>query len=69
MTEPLPPYTIAVYKHKNYELIAVKRLSGYWDIVGTDEYWFDSDEQLFEEWPELMIVGEGIWPHENRTSG
>ena len=65
MTTELPPYTVAVYRpfpNPRQELVAIKRLSGHWDIVGTGEYWFDTDEELFEEWPEVMIVGEGIWP-------
>jgi hypothetical protein len=64
MISPLPPYTIAVYKTQRRELVAVKRISGHWDIAGLEE-WFESDEELFEAWPDLEIIGEGIWPQEN----
>lgn len=64
---PLPPYTVAVYKHYplygNKELVAVKRIGGHWDVIGAD-FWFNSDEELFEEWPEVEIIGLGIWQGE-----
>lgn len=65
MTDPLPPYTVAVYKQGDYEDIAIKRLTGYWDLVGRGDFWFDSDQEMFDAWPTVEILGEGIWPQEN----
>lgn len=62
MTSNLPPYTIAIFWDRGFENVAIKRLSGHWDLVGTGSYWFDTDEELFEAWPTVEIVGEGIWP-------
>lgn len=65
MSSPLPPYTVAVYTERGFnpgrELIAVKRIGGHWDVIGMD-YWFNSDTDLFDHWPEAELVGEGIWP-------
>ena len=71
MTDPLPPYTIAVQRFpwvragQEKEVIAVKRIDGRWDLVGGDQYWFNNDEELYEQWPEVEIIGLGIWspPH------
>lgn len=68
---PLPPYTIAVQKfpwiqgpNQETEIVAVKRLDGHWDLVGDESYWFNNDEELFEQWPEVEIIGVGIWPNQ-----
>ena len=63
---PLPPYTVAVYRPDpqapHRELVAIKRIGGHWDVIGAT-YWLNSDEELFEQWPECEIRGEGIWPN------
>lgn len=74
MTDPLPPYTVVVYKENVLwnkglpspswrELVAVKRIGGHWDVIGGD-YWFNSDAELFDHWSEVEIIGEGIWPNQ-----
>lgn len=71
MTDPLPPYTVAVQRFdwvkdlRRRELIAIKRIDGRWDLVGDEPMWFNTDQELFDQWPEVEIIGLGIWnaPH------
>ena len=68
MDEELPIYTVVrrmvepdiLHKMLNrvepYEILAVKNKGRVWEIVGDESYWFNSDEELAEQWPDYEVV-------------
>ena len=69
MDEELPIYTVVrrmvepdiLHKMLNrvepYEILDVKNKGRVWEIlVGDESYWFNSDEELAEQWPDYEVV-------------
>lgn len=69
MDEELPIYTVVrhmveptnlqkklMHRAEPYEILAVKNKDGIWDLVGDESYWFNSDEELAEQWPDYEVV-------------